>query len=49
MLEKPSRRSAWYLAAICLVATIFFWLFVPETKGRSLEEIARHWNDSARI
>lgn len=30
-------------AVICSVATLFFWRFVPETKGRSLEEIERSW------
>ncbi len=30
-------------AAICAVATLFFWRYVPETKGRSLEEIEAFW------
>jgi len=30
-------------SGICLAATIFFWRMVPETKGRSLEEIERYW------
>jgi len=28
-------------SGICLIATIFFWKLIPETKGRSLEEIEK--------
>ncbi len=30
-------------AVFCLAGTIFFFYFIPETKGRSLEEIERYW------
>ncbi len=30
-------------SGICLMATIFFWRMIPETKGRSLEEIEKYW------
>ncbi len=30
-------------AVICLVGTVFFWRLVPETKGRSLEDIEKSW------
>jgi SP family arabinose:H+ symporter-like MFS transporter len=30
-------------AVICLAATVFFWALVPETKGKSLEEIESFW------
>lgn len=33
----------WVYAVLCVVSILFLWRFVPETKGRSLEEIERSW------
>jgi SP family xylose:H+ symportor-like MFS transporter len=30
-------------AAFCLMTIVLMWRWVPETKGRSLEEIESHW------
>ena len=28
---------------MCIVLVVFMWRFVPETKGKSLEEIEKMW------
>jgi SP family arabinose:H+ symporter-like MFS transporter len=33
----------WLYAAMCAINFIFIAAFLPETKGKSLEEIERHW------
>ncbi len=33
----------WVYAAFCLVLLVVVWFWVPETKGKSLEEIAQSW------
>lgn len=34
----------WLYAAICAAGFLFVQRYLPETKGRSLEEIERHWD-----
>lgn len=43
MLEHLAGTSFFLYAAMCLVAFVFVALVVPETKGKSLEEIERRW------
>jgi len=33
----------WIFASLCFLAFVFCLAFVPETKGKSLEDIERHW------
>ncbi len=33
----------WLYALFCLVSIVFVWLFVPETKGQTLEAIESMW------
>ena len=33
----------WGYGVLCAVAVVFVFLFVPETKGRTLEEIEKSW------
>ena len=40
-LGKP--RTFWLYAALALVGGIFTWFLVPETKGKSLEQIIYYW------
>ncbi len=35
----------WFFAAICLVGMVTVYMFLPETRGKSLEEIQRHFQN----
>ena len=39
MLSTYSHKVFWLFGALCVLTTAFVWLLVPETKGRSLEEL----------
>ncbi|MCF8364418.1 MAG: D-xylose transporter XylE [Bacteroidales bacterium] len=44
LIEKFSHGFAyWIYGAMALLAAWFMWRFVPETKGKSLEELERVW------
>jgi SP family xylose:H+ symportor-like MFS transporter len=44
LLEKFHHAFPFWLYGIfCVVLVAFVWRFVPETKGKTLEEIERHW------
>ena len=44
-LADPSTSPClfWIRTAFCVLSVAFLWRFVPETKGKTLEEIERGW------
>lgn len=34
-----------FFGAFCVIAFVYVWFFVPETKGKSLEEMDEVFND----
>jgi sugar porter (SP) family MFS transporter len=40
-------KTFWLYACLCVAAFVFCYAFVPETKGRSLEQIEEHWRHFA--
>jgi SP family arabinose:H+ symporter-like MFS transporter len=43
--EMSISKTFWGYAVLCVAAIIFVWIWVPETKGRSLEEIEMSWSE----
>lgn len=43
MLETLKGTTFWVYAAICVAAFVFIAMAVPETKGKTLEEIEKSW------
>jgi len=43
LIEKLHERSFWIYAFMCLLMFLFVLFWLPETKGRSLEDIERMW------
>lgn len=43
--EIGSSGTFWFFAAFCVIAFVFIYRFLPETKGRSLEQIGDSWKE----
>ena len=44
-LEWSEAGTFWILAVMCVLYALFGWLVVPETRGKSLEQIEEHWKN----
>jgi MFS transporter, SP family, xylose:H+ symportor len=48
LIEKFHHGFAyWLYAVICLAAVVFVWRLVPETKGKTLEQIEKLWKKAS--
>lgn len=38
----------WFYAAVCIGGLIWGWYYIPETKGKTLEQIEKHWRGGGK-
>ena len=38
----------WFYAAICIAGLIWGYYYIPETKGKTLEDIEKHWRSGGK-
>ncbi|KKK35021.1 hypothetical protein WN59_05130 [Salinicoccus sediminis] len=43
MMEMSSSMTYGFYALMCVFSGVFVWKFVPETKGKTLEELEAVW------
>ncbi|HON69046.1 MAG TPA: MFS transporter [Phycisphaerae bacterium] len=49
LIELFNENVFWIYASMCVVMIVFVGLVVPETKGKTLEQIERMWRRSLRL
>src|SRR5699024_7286980 len=49
MLEFSSTMTYSFYGVFCLLAILFVWKLVPETKGKTLEEIESYWETKKNV
>ena len=49
LVRGIGESATFFFAAMCVLAFIFVWRYVPETRGRSLEEIQQQWDRGGSV
>ncbi|MGJ9385482.1 D-xylose transporter XylE [Salipaludibacillus sp. CF4.18] len=49
LLELSSVMTYSFYGLMCILSFVFVWKWVPETKGKSLEEIEKHWQSDEPV
>jgi SP family arabinose:H+ symporter-like MFS transporter len=47
-LEWSESGTFWLLCAACFLYALYSWRVIPETKGKTLEQIGQHWESLRR-
>ena len=49
VMDKIAGNTFYVFSGICVIAFIFIWTMITETKGKTLEEIEKMWGAERRL